>query len=104
MSWWAGTCNLVVKTVVKDSFGVQKDAEVPGETIPCNVYSMGTNAYMTAAAAGVHPVAVLQIRKAAYNGERLVDFNGDRLQVYRVDSSSPDFVKLTLTERIGDRG
>lgn len=53
---------------------------------------------------GIHPEAVLQIRKCAYNGERLVEFDGARLTVARVDRSSPDYVRLTLTEVVGDRG
>ena len=91
MSMWAGTCQLIAKTVKKDEYG-------------CNVFSMGDAAYYAAADAGVHPEAVLQIRKSAYEGERLVEFDGARLTVARVDRSSPDFVRLTLAEVVGDRG
>lgn len=55
----------------------------------CNVFSMGDAAYYAAAAAGIHPEAVLQIRKCAYNGERLVEFDGARLTVARVDQVKP---------------
>ena len=51
----------------------------------CNVFSMGDAAYYAAAAAGIHPEAVLQIRKSAYSGERLVEFEGARLKVERVE-------------------
>ena len=98
MSMWAGTCQLIAKTVKKDEYGVQQTE------VFCYVFSMGDAAYYAAAAAGIHPEAVLQIRKSAYNGERLVEFDGVRLTVARVDRSSPDFVRLTLAEVVGDRG
>ena len=92
MSMWAGTCQLIAKTVQKDEYGVQQTEETKRKVF-CNVFS-----------AGVHPEAVLQIRKSAYEGERLVEFDGARLTVARVDRSSPDFVRLTLAEVVGDRG
>lgn len=103
MSMWAGTCQLIVKTVKKDEYGVQQVQET-NRKVFCNVFSMGDAAYYAAAAAGIHPEAVLQIRKSAYGGERLVEFEGARLKVERVDRSSPDFVRLTLAEVVGDRG
>lgn len=102
MSMWAGTCQLISKTVKKDEYGVQQVEETK-RNVFCNVFSMGYAAYY-AAAAGIHPEAVLQIRKCAYNGERLVEFDGARLTVARIDRSSPDYVRLTLTEVVGDRG
>lgn len=103
MSMWAGTCQLVAKKVTKDEYGVQKTEETK-RRVACNVFSMGDAAYYAAAAAGIHPIAVLQVRRAAYGGERLVDFGGARLSVERVDRSSPDFVRLTLAEVVGARG
>lgn len=103
MSMWAGTCYLISKTVEKDEFGVQKTKEAR-RMVFCNVFSLGDAAYYAAAAAGIHPEAVLQIRKSAYDGERLVEFDGVRLTVARVDRSSPDFVRLTLAEVVGERG
>lgn len=103
MSMWAGACQLISTTVERDERGVQQVAETRRK-VPCNVFSIGDAAYYAAAAAGIHPEAVLQIRRAAYHGERLVEFDGARLQVERVDRSSPDFVRLTLAEAVGDRG
>lgn len=103
MSMWAGSCQLITEKVTKDEYGVQSTEETKRK-VSCNVFSMGDAAYYAAAAAGIHPEAVLQIRKCAYDGERLVEFEGARLKVERVDRSSPDFVRLTLSEVVGDRG
>lgn len=102
MSRWAGTCQLIAQTVERDRHGVQKPKET-ARCVPCNVYSMGEAAYFAACAAGVHPQAVLQVRRACYAGERLVEFEGRVLSVERIDMSSPDFVRLTLVERTGHR-
>lgn len=103
MSMWAGTCQLIAQTVTRDERGVQQTVETKRKVF-CNVFSMGNAAYYAAAAAGVHPKAVLQIRKPYYRGEQLVEFGGVRLTVDRADSSSPDYVVLTLTERMADHG
>lgn len=103
MSRWAGTCQLISKTVTKDEYGVQQTEETKRK-VSCNVFTVGDAAYYAAAAAGIHTEAVLQIRKCAYNGERLVEFDGARLTVARVDRSSADFVRLTLAEVVGERG
>ena len=103
MSMWAGTCRLIAETAGKDEYGVRQTVETARD-VPCNVFSMGDAAYYAAAAAGIHPEAVLQVRRCAYGGERIVELEGVRLRVERVDRSSPDFVRLTLSEAVGDRG
>lgn len=102
MSRWAGTCQLVAQTTERDRYGAAKTKDVR-RSVPCNVYSMGDAAYFAACAAGIHPQAVLQVRSACYAGERLVEFDGRVLSVERVDRSSPDFVRLTLAEKTGER-
>lgn len=50
MSMWAGTCQLISKTVKKDEYGVQQVEETK-RNVFCNVFSMGDAAYYAAAAA-----------------------------------------------------
>lgn len=103
MSMWAGMCQLISEKTERDEYGIQHQKE-RRRKVPCNAFSIGDAAYYSAAAVGIHPEAILQIRKAAYEGERLVEFDGVRMKVERVDRSSPDFVRLTLSEVVGDRG
>lgn len=102
MSGFAGVCELVAITSKKGEFGVVEETEEK-RSVRCNVFSMSDAAFYAANAAGYHPEAALQLRRAAYAGEKLVDFNGRRLSVERVDATSPDFVKLTLTEKVSER-
>lgn len=102
MSNWSSVCDLVKQVTVKDSRGVSKIEETP-RTVCCNVQSIGNVTYYTAVAAGIQPEAMLQIRKCDYDGERLVVWEGDRYSVTRINRTSPDFVVLTLTAKVGDR-
>lgn len=96
-------CGLVSVTVTRDEYGVAHEGH-DSRPVMCNVRTMGNAAYYAAAAAGVHPEAVLEVRKAEYGGETLVDYQGRRLSVDRADLSSPDFAVLTLVERTSERG
>lgn len=102
MSYYNATCRLISEITTRDERGISIKSEV-SRPVYCNAYTMGAQAYYAAETAGVHPVATLQIRKADYNGETLIEYEGRRLAVDRV-SVTPDFVTLTLTERVGDRG
>lgn len=103
MSRWLNTCLLHETTNTRDARGVPTEQERP-RRVTCNPFTMGMQSYFQASSAGVHPVAVLQLWKCDYRGERLVTYNGQKLAVTRVDASSPDFVVLTLSERMADRG
>lgn len=103
VSRWLSTCLLYATTNTRDSRGVPTEKQRP-RRVCCNPFSMGAQTYFQASAAGVHPVAVIQLHKCDYRGERLVKYNGQKLNVSRVDASSPDYVVLTLAERTADRG
>lgn len=93
MSMWAGTCQLATETQTRDKRGVVSTS-LAFRDVPCNVYSIS--------AAGIKPQAVIELRACAYRGETLVKFNGALLAVERAERS-PDNVRLTLVERVGDR-
>jgi len=103
LSRWLNTCLLYETTNTRDARGVPTEQERP-RRVTCNPFSMGMQTYYQASSTGVHPVAVIQMWKRDYRGERLVKYNGQKLNVTRVDASSPDFVVLTLSERVADRG
>lgn len=101
MSMWAGTCQLATETQTRDKRGVVSTS-LAFRDVPCNVYSISAAAYYAASAAGIKPQAVIELRSCAYRGETLVKFNGALLAVERAERS-PDNVRLTLVERVGDR-
>lgn len=101
MSMWAGMCQLVGETQTRGNRGVVSTAQTFRD-VPCNVFSISAAAYYAASAAGIKPQAVLELRACAYHGETLVKFNGALLAVERVERT-PDNVRLTLVERVGNR-
>ena len=103
MSRWLRTCTLHSSQATRDARGVPTE-HTTDRLVCCNPFSMGAQSYYQAANAGIRPVAVIQIHKCDYHGERLVTYEGARLNVERVDTSSTDYVVLTLTDRIADHG
>lgn len=103
MARWLKTCNLVTVETVRDEYGVAHN-RTTSRRVRCNPFSMGAHAYYRAANAGVHPIATIQLYRCDYHGERLVTYDGATLNVDRIDTSSPDYVVLTLTERLADHG
>lgn len=103
MSRWLKTCALCRSVTSRDDRGVAHEVTVK-RRVCCNQFSMGQEAYFAAQNAGIRPVAVLQLHKCDYLGERVVEYDGALLDVERVDATSPDFVKLTLVERLADHG
>ena len=101
MSMWAGVCQLVAEMQTRDKRGVVT-TEQTCRDVPCNVYSISAAAYYAASAAGIKPQAVIELRACAYRGETLVRFNGSLLAVERAERT-PDNVRLTLVERVGNR-
>lgn len=102
MSMWAGMCQLVRRQTKRDGRGVAAVVETRRQ-VPCNVFEVSASAYYAASAAGIRPQAVIEIRRCAYSDEQLVEFGGALLAVERVQRT-PDNVRLTLVERVGDRG
>ena len=103
MSRWLRTCILHSSQVTRDARGVPTE-HTTDRLVCCNPFSMGAQSYYQAANAGIRPVAVIQLHKCDYQGERLVTYEGARLNVERVDTSSTDYVVLSLTERMADHG
>ena len=103
MARWLKTCKLVTIANDRDEYGVPHE-RYEKRLVRCNPFSMGEQSYYSAATSGVHPIATLQLYKCDYHGERLVEYEGQVLSVDRIDASSPDFVRLTLAERIGEHG
>lgn len=102
MSMWAGICQLVGETQKRDKRGVVSTVQTARD-VPCNVFSISAAAYYAASAAGIKPQAIIELRACAYRGETLVKFNGSLLAVERVERTT-DNVRLTLVERVGNRG
>ena len=102
MARYAAMVTLVTTTTTYDDLGVPTTAPTERK-VYANEMSMGATAYYAAAQAGVHPSAVLQVRRCDYKDEASIRYLGKTLSVTRVQRT-PDFVVLTCEEATSDRG
>ena len=102
MARYAAVATLLATTTTYDDLGVPTTTPTEHK-VYANEMSMGTTAYYAAAQAGVHPSAVLQVRRCDYKDETKLKFDGKTLSVTRVQRT-PDFVTLTCEEMTSDRG
>ena len=102
MARYAAMVTLVTTTTTYDDLGVPTTAPTERK-VYANEMSMGATAYYAAAQAGVHPSAVLQVRRCDYKDETKLKFDGKTLSVTRVQRT-PDYVTLTCEEVTSDRG
>lgn len=103
MAYFDRTCNLVSRTIQRDVFGVAHEIDTE-RLVYCNVFTISDASFYAASAAGMKPAAKIQLHKADYHGEKLVEFDGELLSVDNANTTSPDYVVLTLGEKVGERG
>ena len=102
MARYAAVATLLATTTTYDDLGVPSTTPTERKVF-ANEMSMGATAYYAAAQAGVHPSAVLQVRRCDYKDETKLRYGGKTLSVTRVQRT-PDFVTLTCEEVTSDRG
>lgn len=92
---------LVSETWTKDAYGIQRKSETTQE-IFCNVSSIGSGEYYTAAQTGLHPQYRFIVLAAEYNGQTLLRYKSEDLSVYRTYRRSMDYVELYTEKRQGN--
>jgi SPP1 family predicted phage head-tail adaptor len=102
MARYAAVATLLATTTTYDDLGVPTTTPTERK-VYANEMSMGANAFYAAAQAGVHPSAVLQVRRCDYKDETRLRYGGKTLSVTRVQRT-PDYVTLTCEEVTSDRG
>jgi SPP1 family predicted phage head-tail adaptor len=101
MARYDATVTLTADTITYDSDDVPHTS-TSERTVYANERSMGATAFYAAAQAGIHPSAVLQIRRADYKDETTLIYLGKKMSVSRVQRT-PDYVVLTCEEVTSDR-
>ena len=102
MARYDAMVTLLTTTITYDSDDVPHTG-TSERTVYANERSMGASAYYAAAQAGIHPSAVLQIRRCDYKDETKLTYLGKKMSVSRVQRT-PDYVVLTCEEATSDRG
>lgn len=90
---------LISRTYTKDEYGVQKPTEVSRQ-VYCDVTSVRAAEHFEGRAAGLNPELRFVLFAYDYQGEEIVEHNGERYSVYRTYRTKNDTVEL-YTERKG---
>lgn len=91
---------LIKRTYVNDEYGIQRET-TENKTVFCNVESISSAEFFNASQTGLKPEYRFTLYAFEYSGESLVQYNGERLNVYRVYRRSKDFVELYTTKDAG---
>lgn len=95
-----GAVTLIKRGWTNDAYGIQRETSQT-HTVFCNVESITASEFFNASQTGLKPEFRFTIYSAEYDGETLVQFNGERLNVYRTYQRSKDLVELYTTKDAG---
>ncbi len=91
---------LISKTYTRNAYGV----EIPAETehdIYCDVKSISQREFYAAGENGFKPELRFDVFAYDYNGEDLIEYNGNRYTVYRTFQSSNNVLELYTERKTG---
>jgi SPP1 family predicted phage head-tail adaptor len=85
---------LISEKLTYDDYGVPRKIELCTDVL-CKVKSVGRNEFYGAATTGLRPEIIFVIHGYEYNGEKKVEFEGNKYNVIRTYST--DFEEIELT-------
>ena len=91
---------LISQTYAQNDYGVQ----IPTETtrdIYCDVKSISQREFYAAGEAGLKPELRFDVFAYDYNGEKLIEHNGNRYAVYRTYQASNNVLELYTHRKVG---
>lgn len=91
---------LIAQTYTKNDYGVQIAGETERE-IYCNVQSISQREFYAAGENGFKPELRFDVFAYDYNGEDLIEYNGNRYSVYRTYQQSNNVLELYTERKIG---
>lgn len=100
-------CKLVKETITKDDYG-RPVATRTAREVYCRVYGVTQSEFYAAAAANLNPELKIKLEMFMdYEGEKLVEYDGQMysvIRVYRNSETTGDAIELTLERKIGTIG
>lgn len=94
---------LIAETKTQDANGVWNNTETATDVL-CQVGSVTRNEFFEAGRNGLNPEFVFTMFFGDYNGERTVEYNGNRYGVYRTYHGRNDTVELYAERKGGTNG
>lgn len=94
---------LIAESKTQDANGVWQLAETTNDVF-CQVDSVTRNEFFEAGRNGLNPEYVFTMFFGDYNGERTVEYNGNRYGIYRTYHGRNDTVELYAERKGGTNG
>lgn len=95
---------LISQSYEKDEYGVQQSTENEIEVF-AKVQSISSKEFYNAGNSDLKPVYKFSdVYRDEYNNEKIVEYEGERLFVYRTYQLSPDKIELYVERRVGESG
>lgn len=91
---------LINQTRTTDEIG-QPTYNETSKTLICEVYSVSREEYAQGRQAGLDPAYVFIISRFGYDGERIVEYKGERLVVTRTYERDENTVELHVERSVG---
>lgn len=91
---------LITESWAEDTYGVLQPTETT-KTVFCDVESVTGSEIAEFGRNGINPELRFTMFRYDYNGERIVEYNGDRYSVYRTYFARNDTIELYVERRGG---
>lgn len=95
------TIKLIKTTITQDELGYPAETETAREAF-CSVESVTRSEFFQAGKAGIVPDYVFSVNAIEYEGEKELEYNGDKFGIYRTyKADGSDYIELYAEYRSG---
>jgi hypothetical protein len=94
---------LISLTKSQDDYGVWRETETKHDVF-CNVGSVTRAEFFEGGRNGLNPAYVFTMFFGDYNGERIVEYKGERFSIYRTYHARTDTIELYAERKGGTNG
>ena len=95
--------DLINQTVSKDTYGVWKTTETK-RTVFCKVDSVTASEFFDGGRNGLNPEYRFTMFGPDYQGEKVIEYAGERFGVYRTYKARNDMIELYVERKGGTNG
>lgn len=94
---------LIAETTSQDAYGVWRTTETE-RTVFCSVDSVTANEFFEGGRNGLNPEYRMTMFNGDYDGERVLEYNGNRYAIYRTYLRKTDTLELYVERKGGTNG
>lgn len=95
--------SLIAQTQVQDEFGVWRSTET-SRTVFCSVNSVSRDEFFEGGRNGLNPEYQITMFAPDYNGESIIEYDGNRYGVYRTYYGRDDTIEIYVQRKGGLNG